>query len=162
MDALAAAVAVGLMVLLLGAIVRFSVISRLRTRGGRARLRQPEADGVAEVCGFRPPSDLVELYRTDPLVERVELQLVDERHRPPRRFDVGAFIPLTPRDVREARAVHGVHDAIPIADDGDKGSYVVLPSGEVVLRSPNVPGREVMVARSVSELRGFTPADIDA
>lgn len=162
MDALVALVAVGLMVLLLGAIIRFSVISPLRTRGNRARLRQPDADGVAEICGFQPPSDLVELYRTDPLVERVELQLVDERHRPARRFDVGAFIPLTPKDVREACAVHGVRDGIPIADDGDKGTYVVLSRGAVVLRSPDVPGREVIVASSVSELMGFTPADIDA
>jgi hypothetical protein len=116
MDALVALVAVGLLLLLLGAIIRFSVISPRRTRGSRSRLRQPDAPGVADLCGFQPPADLVDLYRVTPFVERVEFQLVDERQSPPRRFDIGAFIPLTPRDVREARAVHGIRDGIPIAD----------------------------------------------
>jgi hypothetical protein len=162
MDALVALVAVVLLLLLPGGIVRFSVISAARARASRSRLRQPDAPGVAGLCGFHPPADLVDLYRVMPFVERVEFQLVDERQSPPRRFDVGAFIPLTPRDVREARAVHGIRDGIPIADDGDMGSYVLLPSGAIVLRSPNVPGREVAVAASASELKAFTPAEMDA
>lgn len=53
----------------------------------------------------------------------------------------------------------GILDGIPVASDLDKGSYVVLASGAVVLRSVDLPGGEVFVAASASELAAFTARD---
>ncbi len=67
------------------------------------------------------------------------------------RWEIGGFVPLTARDVREARTVHGVRDGLPFADDADKGVYVLFPSGAIVLRSPNVAGGQVPVVSSAAE-----------
>ncbi len=103
------------------------------------------------------------MYRESEWIERLEFELVDVRGTPPRRWSIGAFVPLTVRDVREARIVHRVGDGIPIADDMDKGCYVALPGGSVVLRAPTAPGGQVLVASSATELRTFEvrepPAD---
>jgi len=146
---------VGMLLLVLGAIVRFSIVSSVRTRGARGRLRRPDPAGVASICGFAPPPELVELFARAPYVERMEFALVDSALQ--RRWTIGEFIPLTKRDVSEARVVHGVSDGIPIADDGDKGAYIVLPNGAVIFRSPSASGGESIVAESVEALRSFKP-----
>jgi hypothetical protein len=142
-------------------LVRFSIISPWLTRGAPGRLRRPEPDGVEAICGFPPPPEWVRLYVEAPFVERdMEFDLLDRAHAPPRRWTIGEFYPLTARDLREARTVHGVREGIPIAGDLDKGVYVVTRSGAVVLRSPNVPGGEVAVARSADDLRSFEPREL--
>ena len=138
----------------LAVVVRFSVLSPLRTRGARSRLRRPEQDDVGRLVGFLPPDALVTMFRHNGWVERLEFELLDTG-TPPRVWEIGAFIPLTERDVRQARSVHGVRDGIPIADDGDKGCYVVLRSGAVVLRTPSGPDRELRVAASTGEFGDF-------
>ncbi|MFO0584076.1 MAG: hypothetical protein U0229_17525 [Anaeromyxobacter sp.] len=139
----------------LGTIIRFSFVSWLRTRGASKRLRTPEPEGVAAVCGFPPPPALVELYRTAPFIERGGFRLVDLATDPPARWHIYGFTPLTARDVREERKITGVKDGIVFASDGDKGAYVALPDGRVVLRSPNVPNREVLVAESPERFATF-------
>ncbi|HUL59023.1 MAG TPA: hypothetical protein VLU43_07105 [Anaeromyxobacteraceae bacterium] len=141
--------------LFLGVIVRFSIVAPWHARGAARRLRQPDIGGVVAVCGFAPPPELVDLYRTAPFLERNEFQLVDARRTPPARWEIYGFYPLSRGDLREARTAHRVRDGIPIASDGDKGCYVVLPGGAVVLRSPSVPGRERAVAATAAELKSF-------
>jgi hypothetical protein len=153
---------VGLVLLgFLAFIVRFSALSPLRTRGARSRLRRPEPEALARLVGFAPPEALLEMYREDGCVERLEFEMVDARVMPPRIWEIGGFIPMTVWDVREARIVHHLRDGIPIAEDMDKGCYVVLASGAVVLRSPTVPDGEVDVADSVTDLRGFVAREPD-
>jgi hypothetical protein len=147
---------VGLVVLgFLAVIVRFSALSPLRTRGARSRLRRPEPEALARLVGFVPPEALIAMYREDGCVERLEFEMVDTRAVPPRIWQIGGFIPMTAWDVREARIVHHLREGIPIAEDMDKGCYVVLAGGAVVLSSPTVPDGEVEVADSVTDLRGF-------
>ena len=55
-------VAIGVLVLVLDAIVRFSIVSPLRTRNMAARVHELELPGVEQACGFAPPADLVRLY----------------------------------------------------------------------------------------------------
>jgi hypothetical protein len=143
--------------LVLAAIIRFSIISGMRTRGAAARLRNPDVEGVAEVYGFLPPADLVDLFLEADFVPRTEFVLLDNRQAPPRGWEIGRFIPLTRPDVREARLVHGIRDGIPIATDLDKGSYVLLPDGRIVLREP---AGESLVANSARDLRAFVAAPL--
>jgi hypothetical protein len=64
-------------------------------------------------------------------------------------------LPLDLTDVLEQRRTTGVKDGIPIADDMAKGTYVVVPNGAVLLRSPNVAGGEIQVARSTAVFVNF-------
>jgi hypothetical protein len=142
----------GAAMLVLVAIVRFSIISGVKSRGAQTRLRSPQPEGVAEVCGFPPPPELVSLFREANFVTQTEFILLDTSQAPPRRWEIGSFIPLTRRDVREARLVHGIRDGIPVATDLDKGSYVLLPDGRIVLREL---ATEAVVAKSAGDLRAF-------
>src|SRR5262249_20024378 len=122
----------------------------------------PEPESVASLVGFPPPDDLIRMYRERGWVEWLEFRLLDPHAMPPRLWEIGAFIPMTVRDIREARLVHHIRDGIPIADDMDKGCYLVVPNGAVVLRGPNVPDGEVRVADTVGELLAFTARTSDA
>jgi hypothetical protein len=62
--------------------------------------------------------------------------------------------------VREAQFISGQEKTIPIAWDMDKGVYLVTSTGAVVLRSPDVPGGEVPVAKSATQLLSFHAEDI--
>jgi hypothetical protein len=156
---LLAAVVVGIGLLLLGAIFRFSIISSLRARKSRPLLRTPDLEGVQQVCGFQLPVELARLYREAPFIEQAEFALVDTSKHPPAHWTVGAFNALTPAAVREARAVSGV-SGVPIADDLDKGVYFVDASGAVMLASPNVPGRRVLVAASIRAFSMFQAREV--
>lgn len=139
-------------------VLRASVISPWLTRGAPERLRRPMPREVEAVCGFPPPPELLRLYTVSPLVGRaLEFDLLDRSREPAPRWTISGFYPLTARDLREARSIHGVRDGIPIAGDLNKGVYVVTRNGAVVLRSPNVPGGEVAVARNADELGSFEP-----
>src|SRR5687768_16872136 len=111
-----------LLLLLLWAVVRFGLVSPRRTRGATGRLRAPDAAAVGRVCGFPLPPAVAAFYRESDLVERTEFTLVDAAASPPARWSVGGFVPLTAADVREWRVVSGV-PGVPIANDGDKGTY---------------------------------------
>ena len=143
---------------LLYAIVRFSIISPAKTRGAANRLRSPEVDGIQAIVGFAPSPELVGFYRQTPFIQSMEFYLVDRAKTPPAVWPIGAFSPLTPRDVRENRTVVQV-DGIPIADDMDKGMYYVTGSGAVRLRSPNVLANDVEVAPTIGSLLDFELRD---
>lgn len=141
---------VGALLLLLWAIVRFGFVSARRTRGAAGRLRDPDPAAVERVVGFAPPPALAAFYRESDLAARTEVTLVDGAASPPARWFVGAFIPLAAPDVREWRAVSGV-PGVPVATDGDKGTYYVAADGAVRLRSPDVPGGDVVVAAAAAD-----------
>jgi hypothetical protein len=151
---LPAIVIIGMGLLLIGVILRFSIISSFRTRGSKRFIRKPDLDAAASVCGFPPPADLGQLYRNAPFIERMEFDLVDESKTPPKRWTIGSFKPLTRSVVREWRAISGV-PGIPIADDMDKGTYFVDNTGAVVLCSPNIKESKALVALTVREFMAF-------
>ena len=142
------AVFIGALLLTLLAIVRWSIISPIRTRASRARLQQPDAEGVARLCGMPVPSDLVEFYRTDPRVAAESLTL---RAPDGHEWDLGAFNPLCVPDVTEWRKVSRV-PGIPIATDILKGVYYVSAEGAVMLASPD---GTAMVAPDVQTFRTY-------
>jgi hypothetical protein len=147
------------MIFLLVAFLRFTIVSERRMRGAQDRLRHPAPAEVAGIVGFAPPADLVPFFEQTPFIDRREFQLVD-RASADRAWDIGRFIPLTARYVREAMAISSVKHAIPIAWDMDKGVYVVTPDGAVILDSPDVPGRRVRVAANMREFERFEPRDM--
>ena len=156
-----AVVFVGLLLLVLGTIVRFSIVSALRTRGAAGRLRQPDLQGVENLCGFRLPPELRDFYARSPLVGMSEFNLVDKRTAEPRTWFIGAFVPLTPVDVREARSISNA-PGVPIADDGDKGVYYLTSSGTVRLQSPNLDEGDTLVAENIATFQGMTPSTEEA
>jgi hypothetical protein len=143
---------------LIYSIVRYSIISPWLTRGDRQRLRTPVVDGVERACGFEPSTDLVRFYATCPFVERMEFYLVDRAATPPASWEMGAFIPLHIRDIRESQKIMRV-PGIPMATDMDKGTYYLDASGVVMLMSPNVAGGKIIVAPSIEALSRFSPQD---
>jgi len=152
---LVSVLAAALLLLVLGAIVRFSIVSPVRMRGAHDRLQDPDAAGVERVCGFPPPPDLVELYRDGALTRRSEFALVDTTREPARTWSFGGFYPLTGQDVMEQRKVHRITTGIPIADDLDKGVYFVTRDGRIMFRPPGCATSEVEVAPSATALSRF-------
>ena len=144
---LAAVFVLGLLLVLFG-IVRWSIVSSIRTRGGAARLRRPDPDGVARLTGIPVERSLCEMYQADDRVSRESLVLVDGAGK---EWWVGAFFPLAVPDVSEWRKLTRV-TGIPIASDMLKGVYYVTATGAVRLQSPE---GDVEVARSIPEFRGF-------
>jgi hypothetical protein len=123
---------IGGLLLTLFTIVRWSIVSPMRRRGSRARLRRPDANGVAQLCGISVPHDLVEFYRTDP---RVTAELLTLRAPDGHEWDFAAFNPLCVPDVSEWRKITRV-PGFPIATDILKGVYYVSAEGAVMLASP--------------------------
>lgn len=152
---LAAILAIALLLLVLGAIVRFSILSSWRTRGANNRLSEPDVAGVERVCGFPPPADLVEMYRAGTLTSRVEFSLVDRTRQPHQTWFFGGFYPLTAGDVAEQRKIHGLTSGIPIADDLDKGVYFVTRDGAVMFRPAGRNAPVTEVAPSAAALTKF-------
>ena len=85
-------VVVAVLLFTLGAIVRFSIVSPLKTRGARERLRRPEAGGLEALCGFAPSEELIAFYKGAPMVDFVEIFLADASRRPPKRWFLGDSI----------------------------------------------------------------------
>jgi len=149
-----AVVVIALLLLTLGAIIRFSFISPRRTKGARQRLRRPDIRGLEGLCGFRPPPELVAFYKEASFVELTEFTLIDRSQTPAKEWIIGTFEPLTVVDTREALKASGV-PGIPIATDIEKGTYYVDRAGSVKLASPNVKGNEALVASSINEFAKF-------
>ncbi len=140
--------------LLLYVILRFSIISPFLTRGSKDRLRKPIADGISKLCGFEPQDDLIQFYKAADFVENTEFYLVDTSINQNISWQIGGFIPICVRDIRESQKIMRVA-GIPIATDMDKGTYFVDSSGAVLLKSPNVPAGQIVVASSISKFSGF-------
>jgi len=155
-NVLTEALVVGLLALLF-VIVRFSIVSSSKTRAAAKRIHTPQVDGVEQIVGFPPPTELLALYQA-PLVDSKEFYLVDRAKTPPAIWAIGAFNPLTAQDVRERKKIVEV-DGIPIADDLDKGMYYVTRDGSVRLRSPDVRSGDVEVAPTVGALLGVERRD---
>ena len=154
-----AVVAVAILLLVVGAIVRFSIVSSWRTRGAGDRLSRPDAEGVERVCGFPPPGDLVQMYREGSLTRLVEVALVDKTQQPNKTWFIGGFYPLTSQDVLERRKIHGITTGIPIADDMDKGVYFVTREGRIMFRPPGRNPEEMEVAPSAEAFSRFEVAE---
>jgi hypothetical protein len=152
---IAAAAFVGLLLTTLWGILRWSIISGLRTRGSAGRLRQPDAEGVARLCGIPVPANLVDFYRRDSRVTGDGLTL---RAQDGREWEIGGFNPLAVQDVSEWRKVSRV-PGIPIATDILKGVYYVSSDGTVMLASPEgteivAPDVKTFIAFEVVERSG--------
>lgn len=147
---------VGVLLSVLAAIVRFSIISPLLTRGAEKRLRNPETRGLESLVGFPPGAELASFFKKWPHLEKTEYYLVDTANSA--QWFIGGFIPLSKADVKEWLKVTGRH-GIPIADDMNKGTYFVQSDGTIGLRSPNVAGGFARVARSIEELQNFAVAE---
>lgn len=143
-----------LLLLVLGAMIRFSFISPHRTKGARQRLRRPDIRGLEGLCGFSPPPELVAFYKEAPFVELTEFTIIDHSKTPPAEWVIGTFHPLTLVDVKEGIAASGV-PGIPIAIDIEKGTYFVDRAGSVKVSSPNTKERETLVAPSIGEFAKF-------
>lgn len=146
---LALGLVLGLLVLL-GAIVRFSVISTHRTRRAKDRMRTTDSVGVARVVGFDPPPAMIRFFAESPAVLAQDLVLVDEAPTSRATWEIAHFIPMTQDDVREWRAITGV-DGLPFAVDPGKGTYYVFRDGTVRLASPDRPEGEIVLAPSFEE-----------
>lgn len=154
-----AVVALSMLIIVLGAVVRFSVVSSWRKRGAGDRLSHPDAAGVERVCGFPPPADLVQMYQKGSLTRLVEVSLVDKTQQPNKTWFVGGFYPLTSQDVLEQRTIHGITTGIPIADDMDKGVYLVTREGRIMFRPAGRKPDETEVAPSAEAFSRFEVAE---
>ena len=154
-----AVVAVAMLLLVLDAIVRFSIVSSRRTRVAGDRLSRPDAAGVERVCGFPPPADLVQMYRERSLTRLVEVSLIDKTQQPNKTWFFGGFYPLTSQDVLEQRKIHGITRGIPFADDMDKGVYLVTREGRIMFRPAGRKADEMEVAPSAEALSRFEVAE---
>ena len=159
LNVVVAVVAMLLLVVTMGTVIRFAVLSPLRRRDARQRLEEPDADGVEQACGFPPPADLVRLYREGSLTRLVEFSLVDKTQHPNKRWSFGEFYPLTYKDVLARRKIHGITAGIPIAGDMDKGVYYAISSGRIVFRPAGRKPVEAEVAPSAEALARFDVVD---
>jgi len=149
--------------LLLWVIIRFAIISPMRTRGADRRLRKPQPKEVEAKWRVTLPPALAVLFREHPIVERSEFYLAPDPVDRDRLLYVYSFIPLTVLDISEAKKASGV-PGIPIALE-DKGSYY-LPTAALKGDGP-VPvmlrkyKKDTQVAASVEEFFGYTVTEPD-
>jgi len=162
LNVVVAIIAIMMLALVLGAVVRFSVVSSWRTRNAEDRLSHPDVDGVERACGFPPPADLVRMYRERSLTTLAEFSLVDTARNPHQTWSFGGFYPLTYKDVSEQRKIHGITTGIPIADDMAKGVYYVTSTGTIRFRPPGRNATEREVAPSAEALSRFQIVDEEA
>jgi hypothetical protein len=155
LSAIVLVVSAAMLLLLLGAIIRFSAMSSWRARGARDRLTHADPAGVERVCGFPVPSELVELYQEGSLTRLSELALVDKSQQPRKTWFFGGFYPLTAEDVLEQKKIHGITTGIPIADDSDKGVYFVARDGRIMFRPAGRERGITEVASSADALSRF-------
>ena len=149
-----AAGAITLLVAVLWAILRFSVLSPRRLRNAQLRLRFPKVAELSRWSGIAIPPALEAAYRTDSRIEKSEFALVDPCVVPPKRWEIGHFIPLSVSDAMEWQKISGA-TGVPIATDLGKGVYILRSSGSIVLVGGS-SGAEAIVAGSVAQFLGFT------
>lgn len=150
---------------LLWIMIRFAIISGIKTKGAAGRLRCPDPDGVTAICGFRPSAELIEFYRTSDLLDKHEFHFVDTRPSKPKGWFIGSFIPIAPVDTKEELKISGVR-GLPIADNCDGGVYYLSESGSIYLSDPRNHKSDLLVAETASDFVRFTymdtPDDCDA
>ena len=134
-------------------MIRFAVVYPRMRREGKQRLREPSIDGIETVIGFAPSYELIQFYRTIEFVSWQEFYLVDRSKDSPLSWEIGEFIPLEARHLKEAKKIAGV-PGIPIAYDIDKGAYFVTRDGAIMLSTPS---REVLVAADIGVFAAFEP-----
>jgi hypothetical protein len=150
--------AAGCIVVLL-MIVRFSIISPWLTRKAGERLHNPNRAEVEKKWNIKLPAALETLYASK-LVESAEIYLAAPGADAQSSRHFYKFFPMTARDLSEQMKVTGV-PGLPIASDGDKGTYY-LPFAQlrdektvpVILRTPNEK-EDVEVAASIEEFLKF-------
>lgn len=140
---------------LLWVIIRFAVISDIKTKGAKGRLRVPDPDGVASICGFRPAREIVEFFQSADVIECPEFHFVDTRSSPPKGWFIGGFIPMTPVDAREWLKITQV-PGLPIADNCDGGVYYLASSGSVYLSAPRSHKTDLLVADTIEAFTKFS------
>jgi hypothetical protein len=136
-------------------IIRFAFISDIKTKGAKQRLRIPDPDGVASICGFRPTRELVEFFQSADVIECLEFHLVDTRTTPPKGWFIGSFIPISPIDATEWRKITHL-PGLPIADDCDGGVYYLANSGAIYLSAPKSHKTDLLVADTVEAFTKFS------
>lgn len=147
-------VLVGLLLLvLLWAVFRFSIVSPLITSGGDDDLQTPDCLGVERLLGRRLPFGTAEFYSRTSFVPLKEFRLIGPTSTS-KVWEIGQFLPLTPRHVKENQKIHGVSD-LPLATDSDKGVYVLLPTGHIVHRAGDGTEPDT-VASSLLEFSQFS------
>jgi len=154
---------IAVLCLFLAVIVRFGILSRLRARGWRKRLRHPKMAEVESEWGVRLPRALEPFFESK-IVDRFEFYLAPPNSdRESEWWYVAGFIPLTPQDIAAWIATTKV-PGIPIADDGSKGVYYLpfdqLRQGKppaVLLRPPGWQPKDIVVASSVEQFIRFEP-----
>lgn len=146
---------------LLWVIIRFAIISPIRTRGAGRRLRKPQPTEVEKKWRVKLPSALARNFQEHPVIERGEVYLAPVVSDRDGWLYIHSFIPLTVQDISEAKKSSGV-PGIPIALE-NKGTYY-LPSSSlhgdggvpVILRMGK---KDRQVAASVEEFFGYAVTD---
>jgi hypothetical protein len=145
--------------------IRYGTISEYRTRGWKGRLPHPRLEEVEARWRVRLPRQLEALYRAGGIAEMAEVYLAPPRPGPSRRWFVAHFIPLTAQDLAEWIKITNV-PGLPVAIDGDKGTYYLPISGPqggslpVLLRGPGKPGHDIEVAPSLEDFLRFLPVEV--
>ena len=144
--------------------IRFGTISEYRTRGWKDRLPHPRLEEVEVRWGVRLPRQIEALYRAGGIAEMAEVYLAPPRPDSSRRWFVAHFIPLTAPDLAEWIKITNV-PGLPVAIDGDKGTYYLPISGlrggslPVLLRGPGKPDLDIEVAPSLEDFLRFLPVE---
>jgi hypothetical protein len=146
---------------MLWVIVRFAIISPMRTRGAGGRMRKPQPEAVEKKWRVKLPPALAKLYREHPAVERSEFYLAPDISNRDRWLYIYSFIPLTVVDISEAKRSSAV-PGVPIALE-NKGTYY-LPSSALRGDEPvpvmlRMHKKDQQVAASVEEFFGYTATE---
>jgi hypothetical protein len=151
----------GTLLLVLGAIIRFSFLGAARRSGWEQRLENPQRANVEVKWGVRLPESL-ETYFQSETVRRSDFYFAPIGTKKSECWYIERFLPLTPRDVSEWISATNV-PGIPIAIDASKGTYY-LPfeslrqqKSPVLLRLPGRKRNEVKVASTFDEFVRFEP-----
>jgi hypothetical protein len=142
------------------AFVRFSVIGAWRTPNASSRLGHPHLDEVSAEFGVSLPNVLDRFYRKDDRVRRSDFYMRPPGVESPQWY-IACFISLTRIDINEWLAATGM-PGIPLAIDGDKGTYYLPVDAlrkdipvPVLFREPGRAKRDVVVASSIEEVGRF-------
>ena len=149
------------LLLVLGAIIRFSFIGAARKKGSQQRLQKPQRAEVEAKWRSKLPESLETYFQSD-IVRRSDFYLAPTGTKESEWWYIERFLPLTPRDLSEWISTTNV-PGIPIAIDASKGTYY-LPFESlrqqkpvVLLRLPGRTRRDVEVASTLDEFVRFEP-----
>lgn len=154
-----------ILLLVLGAIIRFSFIGTTRTKGWQQRLQKPQRSQVEQKWRVKLPDSLETYFQSD-MVCRSDFYLAPSGAKQSEWWYIQRFVPLTPRDLSQWISFTGV-PGIPIAIDASKGTYY-LPFDSLRQQTPSpvllrLPGRkrdDVTVASTLDEFIRFDPKPV--